>query len=198
MELENQDKILSEVVVALFKGVIYQENNEILWEKLLKVLNLVRDYAKVLNLDLILNESDSYAFLKSKPEDEENPYPKLIAKRPLSFEVTLLLTLLRKSLLEFEQNNNSSTRFVLSLSQIVDMMKIYLGESTNQAKLTDRIETTVNKVVELGFLQKLKSQQNESHFEVKRILKSFVDVAWLQQFNQWLADCLANKNGDKE
>lgn len=196
MAIENRDEALSEVVIALFKGVIYQENNETLWEKLLQLQNEVKDYVRVLHLELVLNEADSYAFLKTKEAEEDNPFPKLIAKRSLSFDVTLLLALLRKGLVEFDQNN-TDTRFILSLSQLIDLMKVHLGESTNQAKLADRIEATVNKVVELGFLQKLKSQQNEPHFEVKRILKSFIDVAWLQQFDQWLSECLENQKGDK-
>lgn len=196
MLIENRDEALSEVVIALFKGVIYQENNVTLWEKLLQLQNDVRDYVRVLHLELILNELDSYACLKTKEMDEDNSFPKLIAKRSLSFEVTLLLALLRKGLVEVEQNN-TETRFILSLSQLIDLMKVHLGESTNQAKLADRIEATVNKVVELGFLQKLKSQQIEPHFEVKRVLKSFIDVAWLQQFDQWLKACLENQKGDK-
>ena len=196
MAIENREEALSEVVIALFKGVIYQENNETLWEKLLQLQNEVKDYVRVLHLELVLNEADSYAFLKTKEAEEDNLFPKLIAKRSLSFDVSLLLALLRKGLVEFDQNN-TDTRFILSLSQLVDLMKVHLGESTNQAKLADRIEATVNKVVELGFLQKLKSQQSEPHFEVKRILKSFIDVAWLQQFDQWLNECLENQKGDK-
>ena len=196
MAIDNKDDALSEVVINLFKGVIYQENNETLWEKLLRLQNEVRDYVRVLHLELVLSDTDHCAFLKTKDREEDNAFPKIMAKRMLSFEVTLLLGLLRKVLVQFEQDN-TSTRFILSLSQIIDLMKMHLGESTNQAKLDDKIAAAVNKVVELGFLQKLKSQQNEPHFEVKRILKFFVDVPWLQQFDQWLKDCLENQKGDK-
>lgn len=190
--METSENTLSIVAISLAKGVVYREENEKLWSNLIDLHNAVKDYFSVLNLDLILDEAEGYAFLKSKPDDENNPLPKLIARRALTFEISLLLALLRKSLVEFDAANSDS-RFVLSRTQIVALMQPYLGESTNQAKITDKIETTINKVVELGFLHKLKSSQNEPHFEVKRILKAFIDVEWLQQFNQWLDSCLENR-----
>lgn len=185
---------LSQIVPFLFKGVIYRENNEKLWGELLKSSNQVIDYVSVLNLTLILDEAEGYAFLKSKPDPEDCTYPKLIARRALTYEVSLLLVLLRKSLVEFDVNHQD-TRFILSQTQIVDLMQTYLGETTNQARLVDKIESYINKAVDLGFLQKLKSQQDEPHFEVKRILKAFIDVEWLQQFNQWLIECQQQTKG---
>ncbi|OOH87734.1 hypothetical protein BMT54_09335 [Pasteurellaceae bacterium 15-036681] len=196
MELQ-QESQLSDVVVALFKGVIYRDNNEKLWGDILNLHNAIIDYVGVLNLELILDEAEGFAFLKSKPDSEEKTYPRLIARRSLTFEVSLLLALLRKSLVEFD-SDNADVRFILSQSQLIDLMKTYLGDTTNQVKLADKIEGYINKVVELGFLQKLKSQQSEPHYEVKRILKAFIDVEWLQQFNQWLEVCLANRKGGKD
>lgn len=187
---------LSQVIIPLFKGIFYRENNEKLWSDLIELSNAVKDYVAVLNLDFILDEAEGYAFLKSKA-DEEDIYPKLIARRSLTFEVSLLLVLLRKSLVEFD-SSHSDVRFILSQSQIVDLMQTYLGQSSNEAKRADKIESYINKVVELGFLQKLKSSQNEPHFEVKRILKAFIDVEWLQQFNQWLDSCLGKAEADNE
>ncbi|OBX06395.1 hypothetical protein QV08_10445 [Gallibacterium salpingitidis] len=196
MQLEENSE-LTLVVTSLFKGVIYRENNEKLWSDLLALHNTVKDYISVLNLTLYLDEAEGYAFLQSKSDEGEKSYPKLIARRALTFEVSLLLVLLRKSLVEFDANNND-VRFVLSRTQLIDLMKHYLGESSNQAKLEDKIESYINKVVELGFLQKLKANDNEQNFEVKRILKAFIDVEWLQQFNQWLNTCLDKKGSSDE
>lgn len=184
--MENTQNQLSAVLLSLFKGVLYRDQNEKLWNELLNLHNAVVDYVAVLHLELVLDEAEGYAFLKSKPDNEEENYPKLIARRALTFEVTLLLALLRKSLLEFD-SSNAEVRLILSQTQLMDLLKPHFGDSSNQAKIADKIETTINKVVELGFLHKLKIQQNEPHFEVKRILKAFIDVAWLQQFDQWLA-----------
>ena len=190
--MENSETRLSVVIIALAKGIIYREDNEKLWGDLIAFHNAAKDYFSILNLDVILDEAEGYAFLKNKPDDENNPLPKLIARHALTFEVSLLLALLRKSLVEFD-SANGDTRFILSRTQIVDLIRPYLTDTTNQAKLIDKIETYINKVVELGFLHKLKSDQNEPHFEVKRILKAFIDMEWLQQFDQWLEDCLGKQ-----
>ncbi|MGX3020600.1 DUF4194 domain-containing protein [Ursidibacter sp. B-7004-1] len=189
MVFNKEDSTLSDILIALIKGIVYRENNEKLWGELLNKHNEVSDYFSLLHLNLILDEAEGYAFLKGKPDTDEIIYPKLTPRRQLTFQVSLLLTLLRKSLVEFD-SENSDTRLILSQSQLVDLMKTYLKEETNQAKLSDKIESYVNKVVELGFLQKLKSHQNEPHYEVKRILKAFIDVEWLNNFDHWLAESL--------
>ena len=49
------------------------------------------------------------------------------------------------------------------------------------------IESTINKVAELGFLQKLKpaggASARPATYEVRRILKAFVDAQWLAEFD---------------
>ena len=49
----------------------------------------------------------------------------------------------------------------------------------------DRIDTDINRIVELGFLRRLRDRGDQ--FEVRRILKAFVDAQWLSEFEQRLA-----------
>ena len=97
---------LSVLLITLLKGVIYRGDDERLWGMLLNLQTRVRDYVTVLGLDLVLDEAEGYAFLKSRAEsadDEATPkLPRLVARRPLSFPVSLLLALLRKKLAEFD------------------------------------------------------------------------------------------------
>lgn len=189
--MEQDNGSLSQVLINLQKGIVYRENNETLWQDLIQLAPRVKDYFALTYLDLILDEAEGYAFLKSKADSEEQSYPRLISRRALTFEVSLLLVLLRKRLVEFDAES-SDTRLILSQTEIVNLMQTYLGESTNQAKTVDKIESYINKVLELNFLQKLKSSQSEPYYEVKRILKAFIDVEWLQQFDQWLDASLKN------
>jgi hypothetical protein len=53
---------LSRVVVPLLKGVIYKEESPELWNALLNLQANVRDYVAVLGLELMLDESEGYAF----------------------------------------------------------------------------------------------------------------------------------------
>ncbi|MGB7991421.1 MAG: DUF4194 domain-containing protein [Candidatus Methylophosphatis roskildensis] len=186
---------LSVLLISLLKGVLYREADERLWAALLNLQARVRDYSAVLNLDLVLDESEGYAFLKSRPEpadDDPAPrLPRLVARRPLSFPVSLLLALLRKKLAEFDAGGGD-TRLVLSRDDIVELVRVFLPDGPNEARLIDQIETTINKVVELGFLHKLKPSGGASaglaSYEVRRILKAFVDAQWLAEFDARLAN----------
>ncbi len=181
---------LSALVILLLKGVIYQEADAGLWNALLNLQARVRDYVAVLGLELAFDEAEGYAFLRSRPEADDDAAPKLprlVARRPLSFPVSLLLALLRKKLAEFDASGGD-TRLVLTRDEIVELIRVFLPESSNEAKLIDQIETHLNKIVELGFLRKLKPGTGQAAvFEVRRILKAFVDAQWLADFDARLA-----------
>jgi hypothetical protein len=189
---------LSAVVIPLLKGVIYRETESSLWTSLYKLQARVRDYVAVLDLELILDDAEGYAFLRSRTrlaDETEEPsaakLPRLIARRPLSFPVSLLLALLRKKLAEFDASGGD-TRLVLSRDQIVEMTRVFLPEHSNEAKLVDQLESHLGKIVELGFLRRLKPGSGAhdgqaAAFEVRRILKAFVDAQWLADLDARLA-----------
>lgn len=182
---------LSHLAIPLLKGVLYRVDDPGLWNALLNLQAGVRDYFAVLGLALHLDEAEGYAFLRSRveQEDEEQKLPRLIARRPLSFTVSLLLALLRRKLAEFDAGGGD-TRLVLSRDEIVALVRVFLPESTNDSKLVDQIEKHIDKVVDLGFVRRLKSSAaspgGQSEFEVMRILKAFVDAQWLTEFDQRL------------
>jgi hypothetical protein len=184
---------LSALVIGLLKSVLYREGDAAEWNALVQLQARVRDYVSVLGLDLVLDESEGYAFLRSRTDgDEDAPtakLPRLIARRPLSFPVSLLLALLRKKLAEFDAGGGD-TRLVLTRDQIVEMIRVFLPDTSNEAKLIDQIETQLNKIVELGFLRRMKATatgETGTAYEVRRILKAFVDAQWLADFDGRLA-----------
>lgn len=175
---------LPAVVTRLFKGVVYAETDEKIWQSLLGLASHVRDYVAVLGLDLILDESEGYAFLKSR-EDPDGTLPRLIPRRQLTFDVSLLLALLRGRMLEFD-TNSSELRLIMTEQDIADMVAVFLPESSNEARILDRLSANIKKVVELGFLRRLRNQPGT--YEVARILKAYVDAQWLEEFDARLAD----------
>lgn len=180
------------VVTRLFKGVLYAEHDEKAWQSLLGLTSHVRDYVSVLGLELILDEAEGYAFLRSR-EDPEGTLPRLIARRTLTFNVSLLLALLRRRMMEFDINS-SEVRLIMTEQDIVDMVSLFRPDSSNEAKTLDRLRTDIKKVVELGFLRKLKGQADT--YEVARILKAYVDAQWLEEFDARLADYRATLAGE--
>jgi hypothetical protein len=179
---------LSAIVVPLLKGVIYQEDNPGLWSALLNLQSRLRDYVAVLGLELLFDEAEGYAFLRAKPESEDEQsvkLPRLVARRQLSFPVSLLLALLRKKLAEFDASGGE-TRLILSLDEVVELIRIFLPAGSNEARFIDQIDSHLNKIIELGFVRRLRGQ--EQVFEVRRILKAFVDAQWLSEFDRRLIE----------
>jgi hypothetical protein len=185
---------LSSLVIPLLKGVLYRDGDAGLWSALLELQARVRDYVAVLNLELVLDEAEGYAFLRSRPAGDDataSALPRLVARRPLSFPVSLLLALLRKKLAESDAGGGD-TRLILGREQIVELIRVFLPAGSNETRLIDQIETHVNKIVELGFLRRLKPAAGKREgqaaaFEVQRILKAFVDAQWLADFDAQLA-----------
>lgn len=196
---------LSTLLIGLLKRVLYRDDDERQWAALLNLQSSVRDYVAVLNLDLVLDEAEGYAFLKSRPDpadDDPAPrLPRLVARRQLSFAVSLLLALLRKRLAEFDAGGGD-TRLVLTRDEIVELVRLFLPDGPNEARLIDQIETSINKVVDLGFLQKLKPASGTAAgpaiYEVRRILKAFVDAQWLSGFDERLGAYQSQLTGSSD
>jgi hypothetical protein len=98
--------------------------------------------------------------------------------------VSLMLALLRKKLAEFDAVNGE-TRLILGREEIGELVRVFLPDTVNQARWMDRIGGDINKVVEMGFLRPLHGKDDQ--FEVRRILKAFVDAQWLHEFDRRLA-----------
>lgn len=176
---------LSHVLVALMKGVVYQESDPALWQALFDLQGRVRDYVALLGLQLVLDESEGHAFLRQRPPVEGEPeLPRLVPRRQLSYGVSLILVLLRQKLMEADATGGGS-RLVLQREALLELVRLFLPEGTNEARRMERVEVDIGKVVELGFLRKLRGEADA--FEVSRILKAFVDAQWLDTFEQQLA-----------
>lgn len=181
---------LSLVLVALMKGVVYQEGDASLWHGLLNLQARVREHVTVLGLQLVLDESEGYAYLRQQPTAEGGAaLPHLVARRQLGYGVSLLLVLLRKKLAESEATAGGP-RLVLRREELLDLVRLFLPEGTNEARMVDRLDADIARVIELGFLRKLRG--GDDAYEVRRILKAFVDAQWLDAFQQKLADYRAH------
>jgi hypothetical protein len=186
------------VLTQLMKGVVYRDTHDKVWRQLLQLQPQVRDYMAMIGLILIVDEAEGYAFLRQRADDgddadEGQPLPRLIARRSLSFHVSLLLALLRKKLAEFDASTGD-TRLMLSRAQIIDMVRLFQPASSNEARMIDQIDAHIAKAAELGFLRPVNGP--EQLFEVRRILKAFVDGQWLADFDHRLTEYAALLTGE--
>lgn len=188
-------KPYTKVLIALLKGIVYSNNEEI-WDALLQPENEmdVKRYFADIHLEVIIDKAEGYAYLKQQQteteteedtESEENTL-KLINRRPLNFYVSLLCLLLRKHLVENDQEGDS-VKAILSKEEIVASMSLYLKETTNEAHQLKQVESAIKKVTEEGFLRKLKTEKEQ--YEVNRIIKAFVNAdtvsEWLEKYKEY-------------
>lgn len=173
---------LSNVLVALLKGVVHSDSSPQLWLELQSLQSHARDHLRLLGLDLTIDEAEGYAYVHQSAgcDDETSDSPRrLISRRPLSYPVSLLLVLLRKRLAQHDAQGGE-TRLVLTREQLIDMVRVFLAAGPNEAKLEDQIDRHIERVVDLGFLRTIK-EENASLYEVRRILKAFVNADWLAE-----------------
>ncbi len=195
MEHAESEQPLSPVLITLFKGVMYRDQDPPLWQGLLNLQHRVRDQVTVLGLELMLDEVEGHAYLRQRPPAEDEPeLPRLVARRQLGYPVSLLLVLLRKKLAEHDASSGDP-RLILSRDQIAELLRVFLPDSANQARLLDRLDRDINRVVELGFLRPLRGQDDQ--FELRRILKNFVDAQWLAEFDQRLTEYREYLDGEE-
>ena len=176
----SNDRAVAAAIIRLMQGVVYRTADEDTWGTLERLGAGVKDHFATIGVDVVIDDTEGYAYLRSRPEEQgEEALPRLVRRRALTYNVSLLLVLLRKRLVEFETNGGEG-RLVLSAEQIVEMLRLFQAESTNDARVVDQVETTIKKAAELGFLRPLRGQRD--HWEVRRILKAYVDAQTLNDF----------------
>jgi hypothetical protein len=160
-------------LIALLKGIVYNHQKEV-WENLLRYEPDVKRYFMPLGLELYLDKSEGYAYLRQKEwNEDERALPKLAEKRQLNFFTSLLCIVLRKYLLE-QDAQGGSIRSIISEQEIINRLKLFLPAAADEAKQQEKILTTINKVIEIGFLRKLEDQ--DKNFEIHRIIKGFINA----------------------
>lgn len=177
---------LSRVVIALLKAVVYQAENPALWALLRRHHSRVKDHMAIMGLDLVIDEAEGYAHLRQADFDDTD-IPRLVPRHRLSFRVSLLLALLRKRLAEFDASS-SDARLIITRDQIAELMRVHLPDGTNEVRLIGDVDTLIGKVADLGFLRAIKGQ--DSTYEVRRILKAYVDAQWLAALDERLSTYL--------
>ncbi|MCW5910552.1 MAG: DUF4194 domain-containing protein [Cyclobacteriaceae bacterium] len=158
-------------LIALLKGIVYDHQREV-WENLSEYEHDIKKYFLPLGLELYINKSEGFCFLRQIDwNEEENLLPRLAEKRPLNFLNSLLCIMLRKHLLERDAQGGS-VRTTITEQEIINRIKVFLPVSSDEAKQQEKITTAINKIVEIGFLRKL----NDQEYEIHRIIKGFVNA----------------------
>ena len=177
-------------LITLLKGIVYNHQKEV-WDNLLRYESDVKKYFQIVGLDLYLDKSEGYAFLRQIEWEVEKGLPRLAERRPLNHLTSLLCIVLRKYLLE-QDAQGGSTRSIISTQEIINRIKVFMPVTNDEAKQQEKIVSTINRVVDIGFLRKLDGQ--EKNYEVHRIIKGFVNADVIDNTLKVLKDYASEKN----
>ncbi len=177
------------IVIKLLQGPIFSDEPAT-WNLLLKHEGEVQAHFAQIGLEVRVHEEDGFAYLHQPPlEDDEGhtlSLPRLVRRIPLNYHTTLLCVLLREQLDLSETSNLDSSSCVLTKKQIQDLLLPFLPERTNEMTAYRKVDTTINHVVELGFLKRMTQQADAEYFEVRRIIKARVTAEQLLEIQERL------------
>lgn len=174
------------VIVRLLSSEIYE--NEKIWESLLEHRIPVMDYFARIGLEVIIDQREGFAFLKQIELDDTGRTVGLVKRTSLSYEVTLLLVLLREVLEDYELQDTTSPACFVSHQKIRDELGLFFRESANKVKLLKQLDRYIRQVMDLGFLKLVNDvpQPEDRLYEIRRILKAKVGGDVLEDIRRTL------------
>lgn len=188
--------MLSVLIINLLKGIIYRDSSPELWQSLSSLHGGLTEHAAILGLECIIDEAEGYAYFRQKNStDDENSIPRLVPRRQLGYNTSLICILLRKKLIEADAGGEMK-RVILNKEQIIDMARLYMPDTSNEAKMADRIESALKKIADMGFVRALDS--NNETYEVKRIIRAFVDADWITSLDEKLKAYMEYSNEQQD
>jgi hypothetical protein len=179
--LEKNKKPYSKAIIKLLKGSI--ERNSNLWDDVVLYQNEIQEYISQMGLELIVKKDEGFAFVKQFEDSEGNTLG-LIVRRQIGFETSIVLVVLRQCLEEFDSNPiqfQVAEKFITD-SEIKDEVGFFLPDKFNRVKLLKELDSYIKKIVELGYLKEISKKENETKYQIHRIIKEKVTLDILQEF----------------
>lgn len=179
--LEQNLKPYSKAIVKLLKGVV--ERNSPVWEDIAnKYQKEIQEYISQIGLELIVKKDEGFAFVKQF-EDSEGKTLGLVTRRQIGFETSIVLVVLRQSLEEFDSNPTQlATEKFITDNEIKDELELFLQEGYNKLKFKKDLESYIKKAVDLGYLKEISKKNNETKYQIYRIIKEKITLDILQDF----------------
>ena len=169
---------LSIALAYLLRGPVHAEDTPAVWTSITTLGPQLREHLDVLGMRLVVDDIENYAYLRQLDELPEG-MPRLVRRHSLTFTQTVLLILLRQQLATAE-SDGETPRLILTTEEMVESMRLYHRDGTNDEK----IAYDINALVNLGYLRRLRGESEV--FEVRRIIKALVTADWIAEFGDRL------------
>lgn len=184
--LEKNIQPYSKAIVRLLKSPV--ERNSTVWEDVINYQREIQEYISQIGLELIVKKDEGFAFVKQF-ENSEGETLGLVARRQIGFETSIVLVVLRQSLEEFDSNPTQlATEKFITDSEIKDELELFLQEGYNKLKFKKDLDKYIRNVVELGYLKEINKKDNETKYQIHRIIKEKITLDILQDFQKKLKE----------
>lgn len=185
--LEKNIKPYSKAIVKLLKSTV--ERNSPIWDDVVNYQLEIQDYISQIGLELIVKKDEGFAFVKQF-EDSEGSTLGLIVRRQIGFETSVILVVLRQSLEEFDSNPTQfqvAEKFITD-SEIKEELELFLQEGYNRLRFLKDLDKYIKNVVDLGYLKEVNKKNNETQYQIHRIIKEKITLDILQEFKTKLQE----------
>jgi hypothetical protein len=179
--LESNLKPYSKAIVKLLKSTIERSSN--LWDDVVHYQDEIQDFISQIGLELIVKKEEGFAFVKQFEDSDGNTLG-LIIRRQIGFETSIVLVVLRQSLEEFDSNPTQfqvAEKFITD-SEIKEEVELFLPEKFNRVKFVKELDGHIKRIVELGYLKEVSKKENETKYQIHRIIKEKITLDVLHEF----------------
>jgi hypothetical protein len=184
--LEKHITPYSKAIVRLLKSTV--ERNSNVWDDVINYQTEIQDYISKIGLELIVKKDEGFAFVKQL-EDSEGYTLGLVQRRQIGFETSIVLVVLRQSLEEFDSNPTQlATEKFITNTEIKDELELFLPEKYDRVRFIKELDRYINAAVDLGYLKEIIKKDNETKYQIHRIIKEKITLDVLQDFENKLKD----------
>lgn len=184
--LEQQTTPYSKAIVKLLKSPV--ERTSTVWDDVINYQMEIQEYIGQIGLELIVKKDEGFAFVRQLEDNEGNTLG-LVTRRQIGFETSIVLVVLRQSLEEFDSNPTQlATEKFITDSEIRDELELFLQDGYNKLKFKKELDKYIRNVVELGYLREISKKDNDTKYQIHRIIKEKITLDILQDFKTKLQE----------
>ncbi|WP_306566556.1 DUF4194 domain-containing protein [Flavobacterium lindanitolerans] len=184
--LEQNITPYSKAIVKLLKSPVERTSN--VWDNIIHYQTEIQEYISQIGLELIVKKEEGFAFVKQFEDSDGNTLG-LVTRRQIGFETSIVLVVLRQILEEFDSNPTQlAMEKFISDSEVKDELELFLQEGYNKLKFKKELDKYIRNVVDLGYLKVVSEKDNETKYQIHRIIKEKITLDILQDFRTKLQE----------
>jgi hypothetical protein len=167
---------------GLIQGAIYREDVTA-WNQVITYTGAIRSFFEKLGLDVLVDEQEGFAFLKSiENEDGKEASSGLVVRRSLTRNATALCAILREELHTWERSEREDQACVLTRKQIREKMLPYTRLAEDDSKFHSLVDAAITQACNSQLLRLINSdkesdRRDDQQFQIQRIIKARLPMA---------------------